>query len=112
MDVGVGGVHGHEDGVEVVAIDGVDEGFRAVVAGDAEVTDDLLVVHLDESFHGSALGEDRVDVFGQADVVELPEIDVVGVEELERLLDHAEGAVAGALLGLGGEEGRRCGGSS
>ena len=62
-------------------------------------------LHLDEGFHGSALGEDGVDVFGEADVVELPEIDVVGVEELEGLFDHAQGAFAGALLGLGGEEG-------
>ena len=48
------------------------------MAGDAEVADDLLVVHLDEGFHGAALAEDGVDVFGEADVVQLPEVDVVG----------------------------------
>jgi len=62
-------------------------------------------VHLDEGFHGSTFGEDGFDVLREADVVELPEIDVVGVEELEGLFDHAKGGFTGALLRLGGDEG-------
>ena len=56
-----------------------------------------------------AFGEDGVDVFqgGPRGVVEGAARDrrLIGVEELEGLLDHAEGGLACALLGLGGEEG-------
>ena len=103
--VRVGGVHGHEDAVEVVAVDALDQRFGPVVAGDAEMPHHLLLLHLEQRFHGAALGEDLVDIVLRADVVQLPEVDVIGLEQLERLLDHAHGAVARALLGLGGEEG-------
>ena len=53
-----------------------------VMSGDAEVADDLLLVRLPQRFHGAALGEDRLDVFGQADVVELPEVQMIGLQQL------------------------------
>ena len=36
--------------------------------------------------------------------MELPQVEMAGVEQLERFLEHADGTVAGALLGLAGEE--------
>ena len=79
----VGGVESHEDGVEGEAANAFHEGFGAEAAGDAEIADHLLFVGLLEGFDGSAFGEDLVDVFLNAYVVELPGVDVVGVEELE-----------------------------
>jgi uncharacterized membrane protein len=103
--VRVGGVHGHQNRVEGMAVDALHQRVGAVVAGDAEMAHDLLLLHFEQRFHRAALGEDFVHIGHGADVVQLPEVDVIGLEQLQRLLDHAHGAVAGALLGLGGEEG-------
>src|SRR5208283_264814 len=67
--------------------------------------DHLLFLGLEEGLHGAALSEDGLDVLGLADVVELPEVEMAGVEQLERFFEHAQGTVASALLGLAGEEG-------
>ena len=36
--------------------------------------------------------------------MQLPQVHVVGLEQLERLVDHAQRGFAGAFLGLGGEK--------
>src|ERR1035438_10001437 len=72
----------------------------------AQMTDDLLLVRLPQRFHGAALGEDSFDVLHQADIVQLPEVQVIGFEQFERLLQHAQRAIARALLGLTGQKGR------
>jgi len=100
---GVGCVEGQEDSVEGVAVDDVDDRFGVVVGGDTEIADDLLVLHLGEGLHGAAFGEDCVDLLGDANVMEQPEVEVVGLHELEGLLDVTEGAVAGALPALSDE---------
>ena len=100
----VGGVEAHEDGVEGEAADAFHEGFGAEAAGDAEIADHLLFAGLLEGFDGSAFGEDLVDVFLNAYVVELPGVDVVGVEELEGDFEVFECGVAGALFGFAGDE--------
>src|SRR6516165_5973827 len=87
-----------------MAVEDVDDGFGVVVGGDTEKADDLLVLHLGEGFHGAAFGEDGVDLLGDANVVEQPEVEVVGLHELEGLFDVTEGAVAAALSALGGKE--------
>jgi hypothetical protein len=75
----VGSVEGQEDSVERMAVDEVDDGFGVVVSGDTEIADNLLVLHLGEGFHRAALGEDGVDLLGDANVVEQPEVEVVGL---------------------------------
>ena len=102
--VGAGCVQGKDDSVDGMAVDDVDDGFGVVVGGNTKVADDLLVVHLDEGFHGAAFREDSVDLLGDANVVEQPEVEVIGLEEPEGLFDHFEGSVAAALPGLGGKE--------
>ena len=103
--VGVGCVEGKNASVEGEAVEDVDDGFGLVVGGDTEVADDLLVAHLGEGFHGAAFCEDGVDLLGDANVVKQPEVEVVGLHELEGLFDIAEGVVAAALPGLGTKEG-------
>jgi len=53
----------------------------------------------------AALGEKLVDVGHRADIVKLPDIDVIGLEQTERFLDHAHRTIPGAFLGFSGEEG-------
>ena len=48
-------------------------------------------------FPDAAFGEDSVDLLGDANVVEQPEVEVVGLHELEGLFDITKGAVAAAL---------------
>ena len=72
------------------------------MAGDAEIANNLLLFHFKQSFHGSALGENLIDVKDGSHVVQLPQIDVIGVKQFEGLFDHAERSVAGALLGFRG----------
>jgi hypothetical protein len=103
--VGVGCVEGKNASVKWEAVDDVDDGFGLVVGGNTKVADDLLVAHLDEGFHGTAFCEDGGDLLGDANVVEQPEVEVVGLHELEGLFDIAKGVVAAALPGLGTKEG-------
>jgi len=102
--VSVGCVKGHQDSVEGVAVDHVDDGFGVVVGGNAEKADDLLVVHLGEGVHRSAFGEDGVDLLRDADVMVHPEVEMVGLHKLQGFFDISESAVAGALPALGGKE--------
>src|ERR1035437_1720369 len=97
----IGGAHGHEDRVEGIAADPFHQRVGAVVAGEAEVAHDLLLFHFDEGFHGAALGEYLIHIEESADVVQLPEVDVISLEELKRLLDHAHGVVARARSMMG-----------
>src|SRR5215469_12051577 len=83
----------------------IDDGFGLVVGGKTKEADDLLVLHPGEGFHGAAFGEDGVNLLGDANVVEQPKVEVVGLHELEGLFDIAEGVVAAALPGLGTKEG-------
>ena len=44
-----------------------------------EEADHLLVVRLQQGFHGAAFGEDLLYLIVRPDVVQLPKIEVVGV---------------------------------
>src|SRR5215831_7894268 len=103
--VGVGCVEGKNASIEGEAVDDVDDGFGLVVGSNTKVADDLLVAHLTEGFHGAAFCEDGIDFLGDANVVEQPEVEVVGLHELEGLFDITESVVAAALSGLGTKEG-------
>jgi len=103
--VGVGCVECKNASVEGEAVDDVDDGFGLVMGGNTKVADDLLVAHLGEGFHRAAFCEDGVDLLGDANIVEQPEIEVVGLHKLEGLFDIAEGVVAAALPGLSTKEG-------
>ena len=59
-----------------------------VVDGNTKVAGDLLVVHFDEGLHGAAYCKDSVGLLGDANIVERPEVEVVGLEELEGIFDH------------------------
>ncbi len=87
-----------------MAADSFHQRLRPEVAGDAEVAHHLLFLRLPQRFHRAALREYRVHVLHQADVVQLPEIQMIGLQQLQGFFDHAQAAIARALLGLAGEE--------
>ena len=78
----IGGVHGHQNRVEGMALDALHQRVGPVVAGDAEIAHHLLLLHFEQRFHRAALGKDLVHIGHGADVVQLPEVHVVGLEQL------------------------------
>ncbi len=87
-----------------IALDAFHQRIRAVVSRQAQVPHHLLLLHFEQRFHRAALGENLVHVVLRADVVQLPKVHVVGLQQLQRLLNHAHRVVARALLGLGREK--------
>ena len=100
----VGRIEGHQHGIEVEPAHRFEQDGRIVVAGQAQEPDAPLLAGLDEGLEGPAAAEDRAQVAGCAQVVELPEVQVVGVQPVQALLQQPERAVAGAIVRLGREE--------
>ncbi len=101
-----------QDAVEVEALDGGDEHVGIGVAGDPEMADDALIAGLDKGLDGAAVGKALLDLLHLRQGVHLPEVDVVGLEQLEGALEELQRAVAGAVVALGGEDRPPTGGSS
>ena len=76
----VGGVERHQYLIESKTFQALDQKIGIRVAGDAEETNHLLLFGFLESFDRAALAEDAVHVALVVDVVELPGVEVVGVE--------------------------------
>ena len=77
------------------------------VTRNAESAHDALIARLDECLDGSAFGKGLLHLLRPRQRVHLPEIDVVGLEQLERALQKLQGSVPCAVVGLGGEKGLR-----
>ena len=72
VEVRIGRIHRHQNCVERIALDAFNESVGAVVAGEAEKADDLLLFHFEQRFHRTAFGEDLIHIGHGADVVQLP----------------------------------------
>src|ERR1035437_6428464 len=103
--MGIGCVDRHEDGVKRIATNGLDQRLGTEVSGDAEEADHLLVAGFEQGFHRAALGEYLLDLVVGTDVVQLPKVEVICIEQLQRLLQHAERTGLSAFSRLAGEEG-------
>ncbi len=108
-EVGVHDVDGHLDGVEVEAVllgyfehAEMDDGV--FVAGEADVADLARFFGGDSCFDGATRGEDAVGVFHADDLVELDEVDHVGLEAAEGLFELLVEGFGGAAVHLGHEE--------
>ena len=79
------------------------EDGRALVPGEADEADLALLFRLQHRLGRAAGGEDAIRVVGEGHLVDLPEIEVVGLQPAQALLqlDHRVGrrAVVGAVLG-------------
>ncbi len=74
------------------------------VAGDPKVLHDTLLPGLEEGMDGAVVGEDLIQLLHSADVVQLPEIQMVGLEGVQALFQELERSVPGPVVGLGGQE--------
>lgn len=80
------------------------EGALRAVGREAEPLYFSFLAGLEESFHCAAGAECAVGVLGGDDVVELIEVEVVGLEALERAVEFLLSACLIAGFGFAGEE--------
>jgi len=99
-------VVGEQDGVEVEPLEAATMGGRdlAAVAGDADPADKALLSRLDGCFNDAARAQRLVPLNRVGEVVELPQVDVVHAESVQRAMQLLASSLGTALVGLGSEE--------
>ncbi len=102
--VAVGGIERHQHGVEGEAPHPVEQDRRIMVAGQPEVAHPAIGLGLGQRLDGAAFGDDAVEIGGGAQVVQLPQVEVIGAQPLEAVVEQAQRTVAAAIAGLRGEE--------
>src|SRR6266436_819390 len=108
--VGVHGVEGHLDGVEMKLMRGgsfehVQVHRRIFVAGETDVADLAGFFRFEDGFHTAAGSEDALRVGDANDFVELEKINVVGLKAAQRFIELRCGGLAGLAIDFGHEEG-------
>ena len=104
--VDIGRIEGDQHGIEFEFLHRGQQNRGIVVAGNAQVTHAALGPGLQEGFHGPALAEDPGKIILAAKVVQLPEIQVIGVQPPQAVVEKPERPIVGAIVGLGGQEDR------
>ena len=99
-------VVGQQDGIEREALEAaeVHRGDGDAVAGDADEARQALRARLDGVLERAAGAERRLPLGFVDEVVELEQVDVIGLQPLERVLEAGLRLLVRALAGLGGEE--------
>ena len=108
VEVGIEGVQRHLHGVEGEA--GVEHGemdLGVLVAGESDEADLALLLGFQQRFGGAAGADEEVGIVGETDAVDLPEVDVVGLQPAQALFEHLRGERGVAAVGadLGHQEG-------
>ncbi len=100
------GVERREDGREREAAQPLEVRGRGLVAvpGDADVADEALVLGAGGGLEGAALARDLAQLVEVADGVQLEQVDVVGLQPLQRAVDRRPGALAVAVARLRRQE--------
>src|SRR5262249_45695199 len=100
----VGGVERDKNGVEREAAHCLEQDRRIMVSRQAEMFDASLGPGHDQRLERAAFAENHVEIVERAQVVELPEIEVIGAEAAQRVVEQAQRTIAGAIVRLRGEE--------
>lgn len=77
------------------------------MAAGADAADDALLFGFAECAEGTFVTEDKVEIgeaFDPSDVVNVDEVEVVGLQAFHALFEESPGAFVGGLLGFGDEE--------
>ena len=77
---------------------------RVLVPGEADVANFASLLRFEHRLHGTAFGKDAVRVFEADHFMELHQVDVVGLEALEGLVDLLRGRSLGASVDLRHQE--------
>jgi hypothetical protein len=74
------------------------------MAGQPQMLDAAVGLRLQERLEGAPFAEDAVEVVEGAQIVQLPKVEVIGVQAAQRIVEQAQRTIAAALVRLGGEE--------
>src|ERR1035438_625614 len=77
---------------------------RTLVAGKADIPDLPRLPGLERRFHGAAGREDAIRVVDPNDLVKLQEVDLIGSEPAQRLINLSCGRVLVAAIDFGHQE--------
>src|SRR6267143_466753 len=107
--MGVHGVEGHLDGVEMKLTGGgglqhFEMHVRIFVARETDETDFASLFRFENGFHSTGGGEDALWINHANDFVELEKIDVVGLEAAKRFVELHGGGFFGLAVDFGHEE--------
>src|SRR6201997_2365678 len=81
-----------------------DERFRTEAPGNPEMVYHFLIPCLNQGFDSTAFAKYLVSVFLNSNVVKLPAVDVIGIQQLQRHIEVLKRGIAGAFFGLGGNK--------
>src|SRR5579872_6125310 len=101
----IGGVDAHQHRVERKTPYALHQSFRAMVPRHAEESNGFLAARLLERLDRPAFAEHLLDIAHRTDVVELPDVHMVGLEQFQGLFEHSQRTVTGPVFGLGGDKG-------
>ena len=88
MDVGC--VQRDEHGIEIEPPHGLEQDCRVVVTGQAQKPHALLIARLQKGLERALGAEDLVEVAVGSQVVQLPKVQVVGPQPLERVIKQSQ----------------------
>src|ERR1700741_3339418 len=60
----------------------------------------FVVARLNQGFHRTPFAKNLIDVFLNSNIMQLPGINVIGIQQLERHVEVFKRGIAGSLFGL------------
>ena len=78
--------------------------IRILVAGEADIAHLARLLCIEHGLHCATVGKDAVGVFQADHLVELHQVDAIGLQAAERLVDLLRGGCPGAAVDLGHEK--------
>src|SRR5258708_4708640 len=100
----IGGIESDQNRVEAESAHAFEQNGRIVMTGQAQETHPALRAGLQERFEGASFGEDAVEVVLSPQIVQLPEIEMIGVQSAQAVVEKAQGAVPRTVVSLGSKE--------
>ena len=91
-------VERHQERIERIVIDGLNEDERIIMSGYPQKAYNALVSGFLKCFNCSVFGEDSICVLFGLDVVQLPAIEVVGLQPLKAALQQTHGPIIAAIM--------------
>jgi hypothetical protein len=67
-------------------------------------SDASFIARLGKGLQCTTAAKDHLEVTGSSQIVQLPQIQMVGAQSLEAFIKQPERAIASAIMGLGGKE--------
>jgi hypothetical protein len=64
----------------------------------------FLIARLNQGFYRSAFAKNLINVFLDSNIMQLPSVNVIGIEQVERYVEVFKRGIAGSLFGLAGDK--------